>query len=166
MRAVPPAAVRLGVALMSIETLTYHAFGARLDISAEAARAVARRLRLPRTRSSDGKVLVTVDMDEIRHRRRAPVGCTVKIESLQADIVQLASTVAMHRADFEHERERADRLAAELATLAADAMSATETARRLEGELAALRVGAREQPPSRLGRLAAAVVAADRRACR
>ncbi len=151
---------------MSIESLTYHAFGARLDISAEAARGVARRLRLPRSRSSDGKVLVTVDMDEVRHRRRSPVGFGAQIEMLQAEIVQLAATLAMHRADFERERERADRLAAELATLATDATAARETAKRLDGELAALRVGARDQPPGRLGRLAAAVVAADRRACR
>jgi chromosome segregation ATPase len=151
---------------MPIEMLTYDAFGTRLEISAEAARAVARRLRLPRSRSSDGKALVAVDVNEIKHRRRTPVGRAVEIAALREEIVQLASTVAMHRADFERAREHADHLAVELATLAADAMSAKETARRLEGELAALRIGVREQPPSRLGRLAAAVVAADRSACR
>jgi chromosome segregation ATPase len=151
---------------MPIEMLTYDAFGTRLEISAEAARAVARRLRLPRSRSSDGKALVAVDVNEIKHRRRAPVGRAVEIAALREEIVQLASTVAMHRADFERAREHADHLAVELATLAADAMSAKETARRLEGEFVALRIGVREQPPSRLGRLAAAVVAADRSACR
>ena len=72
----------------------------------------------------------------------------------------------MHRADVERERERADRLAAELARLTAETMSVKETTTRLEGELAALRVGVREQPPGRLGRLTASVVEADRRACR
>jgi hypothetical protein len=151
---------------MPIEMLTYEALAARLEISPDAARAVARRLRLPRSLSGDGKALVSVDTDEIRHRRRAPVGRTVKIEALQAEILRLACTVATHRADFERERERADHLEAELAVLAADATSARETATRLEGELAALRIGGREQPPSRLGRLAASLVDADRRACR
>jgi hypothetical protein len=66
----------------------------------------------------------------------------------------------------EGERERADRLAAELARLSAETMSVKETMTRLEGALAALRVGAEKQPPGRLGRLTASVVAADRRACR
>ena len=76
---------------MPIEMLTYDALAARLDISPEAARAVARRLRLPRSLSSDGRALVTVDMGEIRHRRRAPSARTVKMEALQAEIVRLAS---------------------------------------------------------------------------
>ena len=77
---------------MPIEILTYDALAARLAISPEAARAVARRMRLPRSRSSDGRALVTVEVDEIRHRRRAPAGCTVQIEALQADIARLCST--------------------------------------------------------------------------
>jgi chromosome segregation ATPase len=151
---------------MPIEMLTYEAFATRLEISPEAARAVARRLRLLRSKSSDGRTLVSVDVGEIRHRRRAPLGRTLEIEALRADIVQLASTVAMHRAEVERERERADRLAAELATLSAETMSVKETTARLEGALAALRVGVDKQPPGRLGRLTASVVAADRRACR
>jgi hypothetical protein len=166
MRAVAARRDALGAALMPIEMLTYDAFGARLDISAEAARAVARRLRLPRSRSSDGKVLVAVDMDEIRHRRRAPVGGAVKIEALETEIVRLASTMAAHKADAERERERADHLAAELARLTAETMSVKETITRLEGTLAALRVGMDKPPPGRLGRLTASVVEADRRACR
>jgi chromosome segregation ATPase len=105
-------------------------------------------------------------VDEIRHRRRPPVGRAVEIETLQAEIVRLAATVAAHRADFERERERADHLAAELARLTAETRSVTETTRGLEGEIAALRIGIQKQPPSRLGRLTASVVEADRRACR
>jgi hypothetical protein len=41
-----------------------------------------------------------------------------------------------------------------------------ETTTRLEGALAALRIGVEKQPPGRLARLTASVVAADRRACR
>src|SRR5215510_1430792 len=57
----------LGDQLMSVETLTYAALGAHLKISPEAARSLAKRLRLPRSLSHDGKALVTVDLAEIRH---------------------------------------------------------------------------------------------------
>ena len=151
---------------MPVEMLTYRALAARLDISVEAARAVARRLRLPRSLSSDGDALVAVDVCKIRHRRRPPVGRNMKIETLLAEFTRLASTLAIHRTEFERERELVDRLAAELVTLTAEVLSARQATARLEEELAALRVGLREQPPSRLGRLTASVVEADRRACR
>lgn len=151
---------------MPIEMLTYEALAARLEISPEAARAVARRLHLLRSRSSDGRTLVSVDVGEIRHKRRAPLGRILEIDALRAEIVQLASTVAMHRADVERERERADRLAAELARQSAETVSVRETTTRLEGALAALQVGLDMAPQGRLGRLTASVVAADRRACR
>jgi hypothetical protein len=54
---------------MSIESLTYAELGDRLGASPEAARSVARRLRLPRRPSNDGKVRITVDLAEIRHKR-------------------------------------------------------------------------------------------------
>ena len=40
----------------------------RLKISPEAARALAKRLRLPRVRSNDGKALVSVDLAENQHK--------------------------------------------------------------------------------------------------
>ena len=68
---------------MSVEILTYGALGARLNISPVAARSLARRLRLPRSLSEDGKALVSVDLAEIQAyaaaagpspgRRRRPV---------------------------------------------------------------------------------------------
>jgi hypothetical protein len=151
---------------MPVEMLTYGALAARLEISVNAARAVARRLRLPRSPSSDGSVLVRVDVAKIGHRRRPPVGGNMTIETLLAEFARLASTVATYHAELERERERADRLAAQLLALTAEAMSAKQATARLEGELAALRAGLREQPPSRLGRLTASVVQADRKACR
>jgi hypothetical protein len=53
---------------MSIESLTYAELGDRLGASPEAARSVARRLRLPRRPGNDGKVRITVDLAEIRHK--------------------------------------------------------------------------------------------------
>jgi hypothetical protein len=163
---------------MSVETLTYGALGARLKISAAAARSLAKRLRLPRTLSDDGKALVCVDFAEIRHTPRPPVGRQAGnialFESLKAAIAGLEATAADHRADFERERERADRLTVELMQATAEVMAAKEVTARLEGEVAALRTGGRTggsidgqgQAARRLGHLAATIVEADRKAAR
>ena len=83
---------------MSVETLTYGALGARLKISAEAARSLAKRLRLPRSLSDDGKALVSVDLAEIRHTPRPPgdrqAGNVALFESLQAAIAGLEARAA------------------------------------------------------------------------
>ena len=166
---------------MSVETLTYGALGARLKISREAARSLAKRLRLPRSLSDDGKALVSVDLAEIRHTPRPPRGrassialLAAIIEALKAEIARLEARAADHRADFERERERADRLTVELLQATAETMAAKEATARLEGEVAALRTGGRAggsidshgQAARRLGHLAATIVEADRKACR
>jgi hypothetical protein len=167
---------------MSVETLTYAALGARLKISREAARSLARRLRLPRSLSDDGKALVSVDLAEIRHTPHPPVGrqaghvalLTAKIEALEAEIARLEARADDQSADFGRERERADRLTAELLQANAETMAANETTAGLEAELAALRSGGRAggsidshgQAARRLGHLAATIVEADRKACR
>jgi chromosome segregation ATPase len=137
---------------VTVETLTYAALAERLKISPEAARSLVKRLRLPRTRSNDGKTLVAVDLSEIAHKPMPgrPSGgdhavtgviatLKAKIESLQAEIAKLETTSAGHRADFERERDRADRLVTELLKATGDLMAAREVTARLEGELAALR---------------------------
>lgn len=151
---------------MPVEMLTYGALAARLDISVGAARAIARRLRLPRTPSSDGKALVAVNVDKLKHRRRPPAGRAAKIETLLGEITQLASILATQRIEFERERERADRLAADVARLTDEALRAKETAARLEDEIGTLWSSLVAQPANRLGRLTASVVQADRKACR
>src|SRR4029077_13331952 len=123
---------------MSVDTLTYGALGARLKISPEAARSLARRLRLPRSLSDDGKALVSVDLAEIRHRPRPPRGragnsaLLAEIEALTAEIAGLETPAADHRADCERERERADRLAVELLQATAETTAAQEATARLE----------------------------------
>jgi hypothetical protein len=164
---------------MSVEILTYAALGARLNISAAAARSLARRLRLPRSLSDDGKAVVSVDLAEVRHtphptayRKAGDVAqLTTTIATLHAEILQLEPRAATHRADFEHERERADRLMADLLHATAEATAAREMAARLEGEVAVLRVRARtdsslDKTERRLGQLAATLVDADRKAAR
>ena len=167
---------------MPVETLTYAALGTRLTISPEAARSLAKRLRLPRSLSDNGKVLVSVDLAEIRHTPRRPGGpqagnialLPAKIDALQAEIARLEARAADHRADFERERERADRLTVELLQATAETVAAKEVTARLEAEVAALRTGGRAgdsidshgQAARRLGHLAATIVEADRKACR
>ncbi len=165
---------------MSVETLTYAALGARLKISREAARSLAKRLRLPRSLSDDGKALVSVDLIEIRHTPRLPGSrragnialLAAKIEALQTEIARVEARATGHRTDFERERERADRLMVELLQATAETMAAKEATARLEGEVATLRTVGRTggsidshgQAARRLGLLTATLVEADRRA--
>jgi hypothetical protein len=161
---------------MAVTQLTYAALAECLKTSPEGARALAKRLRLPRTRSNDGKTLVAVDLAEIRHTAmpgRSPAGeqsnaaaLKAKIKELQAKLAELDIVASGHRADFERERDRADRLMAEflratadimtyqadlelerdradglvadLIKATADAMMATEAMTRLESELATI----------------------------
>jgi hypothetical protein len=165
---------------MSVEALTYAALSNRLKISPEAARSLAKRRRLPRSLSDDGKALLSVDIAEIAHTPRPPRDrqagnialLTAKIEALKAEIARLEARAADHRADFE--RERADRLTVELLQATAETMAANDVTARLEDEVAALRTGGRTggsidsrgQAASRPGHLAATIVEADRKACR
>ena len=164
---------------MPIEALTYAALGARLNISPKAARSLAKRLHLPSSLSDDGKALVSVDLAEIQHRPRPPslrrahdTTLAAKIAALEAEVVRLGAQATAHRADFEHERERADRLLVELLQANADTLAARETMARLEGSL---RSGGRANGATdgqqslgarRLGHLAADLVAGDRKASR
>ena len=164
---------------MSVEFLTYGALGARLNISPAAARSLARRLRLPRSLSDDGKALVSIDLAEIHHTPQPPgrrqashvALLTVQVEALRAEITRLEASSASHRADFERERERAEHLVAELLHATAEATAAREAAARLEGEVAVLRTRARtdssiDKTERRLGQLAATLVESDRKAAR
>jgi hypothetical protein len=125
---------------MPVETLSDAALGARPTISAGAARSLAKRLRSPRSPSDDGKILVNVDLAEIRHARRPPgsseagnvAPLAAKIVALQAQITRPEATAASHRADFERERERADSLMVELPQTTAETAT-KETTARLEG---------------------------------
>ena len=60
-----------------------------------------------------------------------------RIETLEADIAKLEATAAVHRGDFERERERCERLMAEVLKTTAELMAAREAAARIAGELAA-----------------------------
>jgi len=161
---------------MSLEALTYAELGVRLTISPKAARSLVTRLGLPRSLSDDGKALVSVDVAEIQHTPRSPgrreagnVALAARIAALQAEIARLEATAASHRADFERERERGDRLMVELLQATAETMAAKEAAARLEGSLrtAGRPAGSTDghgMDARRPGHLAADLVAADRKA--
>jgi len=108
---------------MPTEELSYAQMAERLSVSTEAARALVKRHRLPRSRSNDGKTLVAVDLGELHHRPlpgRSSRGyravtdvvaaLKARIATLEADLAAEQQRSAGHRADFERERERADRM--------------------------------------------------------
>jgi hypothetical protein len=114
-----------------LESLTYAALGERLGCSPEAARAVAKRKRWARTVGNDGKARVQADLGEVvRPAAVRPVSEWVaEIEALRSDLERATRMAAGHRADFEHERSRCDRLAADLMKLA-ELMAARDRPRR------------------------------------
>ena len=136
---------------MATEQLTYDQLAERLGTTREAARAVVKRHRLPRSRTNDGKTLVAVDLDELRHKPlpvRSPrdhqsVAETVatlkaRVAELEAELTKAEERSAGHRADFERERNRADqmitaqdRLITELENLRALLQAAQQPDRRV-----------------------------------
>ena len=125
---------------MATEQLTYAELAQRLGVSLEAARAVARRLQFPKGRTNDGKTLLTVDLEAIQHRpltksptkQQATVAALKQqIADLQNKIVELQVAVNTARSDVLRERDRSERLIA-------DMVQAKEQAARLQGALDAL----------------------------
>jgi len=116
---------------MPVEMLTYADLAERLKITPEAARALAKRHRLPRSRSNDGKALVSVDLAEIQHKplpARSPAGDRVDAFAMKACIDSLQKELA-----------KVETMMTELLKATAETMSAKESTARLEGELMALR---------------------------
>jgi hypothetical protein len=64
---------------------------------------------------------------------------TARIETLEADFAKVEAAAALHRADFERERERCERLMAEVLKATAELMAARETAAKISGELMAFK---------------------------
>ena len=126
---------------MAIEMLSYRQLGERFGCSRDAARAWVKQLRLPCHIANDGKALVSVDLSEIGHRPmpiRPPSGRRAVTTSRKGYIEsESEATIASQQAD--RERERAERLMAELLRAKADALAGRATVARLRGELETLR---------------------------
>jgi hypothetical protein len=130
---------------MAIEMLSYRQLGERLGCSRDAARELVKRLRLPRHMANDGKALICIDLSEINHNpapTQSPAGPlpeTVSQECIEPKQAGRRRQLC-YQAALERERERAERLMAELLRAKADILAARGTVARLEGELAALRL--------------------------
>jgi hypothetical protein len=128
-----------------IMTITYAGITDRPGFSS-AFRAFVNWVRLPWQRRHDGNAVVAVDPAE-RATVAAPSAegdqsvvvatLTARIETLEAEFAKVEAAAAVHRADFERERERCDRLMAEVLKATAELMAAWEATARIAGELAA-----------------------------
>jgi chromosome segregation ATPase len=104
-------------------------------------------LRLPRQRRNNGNALAAVDLAErpivaarsLERNQSVVATLTARIETLEAEFAKVEAAAAVHRADFERERERCERLTSEVLKATAETMAAREAAARLAGELAAIR---------------------------
>ena len=143
---------------MPIEVLSYAELGERLKISPEAARALVKRQRLPRSRSNTGKTLVQVDLTEINHSpvTRAPAASgghqvvtalNEHIATLQADLLEMKAIAGGHRADFERETDRSNRLMTELMKASNEITAARAKAAYFAGRLATAKQAMAKQLP-------------------
>ena len=130
---------------MSVETLPHAGIAYRLGFFS-AFQALVNRFRLPRQpRKADTKHM-TVDLAASPAVvARSPMDdhslvarLTARIETLEADFAKVEAAAALHRADFERERERCERLTVEVLKGTAELMAAREAAAKMAGELAAL----------------------------
>lgn len=105
--------------IMAVEHLTYTQIAERLGASVEAARALVKQHRLPRSRAR-GKTMVSIDLHEIQDQPPAAQAAARvkadKIATLKARIDQLETELAAHRAEFEREHQRTGQLETELAS--------------------------------------------------
>jgi hypothetical protein len=100
--------------------------------------ALVNPMSLPRRYRNNGNAIVAVDLGEHPDDPLAVAGTlNARIERLEADIAKLQATAAVHRADFERERERCERLMAEVLKTTAELAAVREAAARIAGELAA-----------------------------
>jgi hypothetical protein len=131
---------------MPAEMLTHPGITGRLSFSS-AFQSLVNWLRPPTQRAKYDNARTTVDLAEsptvaassLEGDQSVVATLTARMETLEADFARVEAAAAMHRADFERERERCERLVAEVLRSTAELMAAREAAATLAGELAALR---------------------------
>jgi hypothetical protein len=130
---------------MPAEMLTHPGITRRVSFFS-ALQSLVNWLRPPRQRAKDDNARTTVDVAESptvaarssEDDQSVVATLIARIETLEADFAKVEAAAAVHRADFERERERCERLMAEVLKGTAELMAAREAAARFEGELAAL----------------------------
>jgi hypothetical protein len=115
---------------MATENLTYVEIGERLGVSAHAARALARRLHLPRVLDNQGRARVSIDFAEIQHKPQ-PTAHVGRPDAEQATVAALQEEVAALVAELAAERRRSDGHQAALHEAAAAAERERERADRI-----------------------------------
>jgi len=130
----------------------------RLSFSSESGRALVDRFWPWSRRAKNSKAVVAPDHAEqrivnARDDQSVVAPLMARIDTLEAelakveaaaavhraDFAKVEAAAAIHRADFERERERCERLMAEVLKTTADLMAAREATSRIAGELAAIR---------------------------
>jgi hypothetical protein len=101
-------------------TITYAGIIDRPGFSS-AIQGFVNRLRLPRQHKNNGNALVAVDLSErptvtahLPDEQSVVATLTARIETLESEFAKVEAAAAIHRADFERERERCERLMAEV----------------------------------------------------
>ena len=138
---------------MAVEWLTYAEFGERIGVTRDAARCRASRLRLRRQIGNDGKARVAVDLDEVElNPPKAPTRSSGGDPAMIAPddhpdgdwlpdmkelLAKAEATAERERTERLQERERADRLAGEVADLARQLAKLVEEAGARERDLQA-----------------------------
>ncbi|HVI16043.1 MAG TPA: hypothetical protein VM822_24625 [Pseudolabrys sp.] len=77
---------------MAVESLTYAEIGERLGVSVHAARALVKRLRLPRMLNNDRKVIAQIDFSEIKHRPQPIAVVTNGLASISDSVPEFVVT--------------------------------------------------------------------------
>jgi hypothetical protein len=129
---------------MSVELLTFATLGQRIGCSPEAARALAKQLRLVdtgRAKGNDGKANVADNLAALDHGGVDwPADVIAELASdLNHEFSKLETAAAGHRANYQYERDRSDWLTAEVLKAMSELMEAREATARLECEIAAMR---------------------------
>jgi septal ring factor EnvC (AmiA/AmiB activator) len=130
---------------MPAEMLAHPGITGRLNFSSSF-HSLVNWLRPARQRAKDDSARTTVDLAESptvaasssEDDQSVVATLTARMETLEADFARVEAAAAMHRADFERERERCERLMAEVLKATGELMAAREAAARIAGELAAL----------------------------
>jgi hypothetical protein len=130
---------------MPADMLTYGRITDRLSFSS-AFEALVNRFRPQRQRRNDGHEFTTVGLAEhptvttrsAESDQSVVATLTARIQTLESDFAKVEAAAAMHRADFERERERCERLIAEVLKSTAELIATREAAAKLAGELAAV----------------------------
>lgn len=142
---------------MAVQSLTYAELSEVWGVSKDAARKKVEGLRLPRKLGNDGKTRVSIDLDEVHHGPKAsrvetggsPGGdqpetarppspevlvLQAMVETLKADLARERNSLDREMIERLQEKERADRLGAELIAMARELAEARSDAARLSAE--------------------------------